>query len=137
MSLRALVLASALSAPLAACGYATINYQDAQGGVLVVADFDGSSMEKAREMMIAHCGVGKFRVTKKERVVVGAENYAHSNTDYGSRTDGTKDGVKTETGNKEVTTEDTTAVTRGGESTTAVSGTRDVTEARVTYECVP
>jgi hypothetical protein len=137
MSLRALVFASAMSAPLAACGYATINYQDANGGVLVVGDFDDSSMEKAREMMISHCGVGKFRVIKRERVVVGAENYSHAQTDYGSRTDGTKDEVKTDHGSTEVKTEDSTAVTTGGETTTAVSGTRDVTEARVTYECVP
>lgn len=137
MSRKRNLIALLASPMLGACGYATINYQDAQGGVLVVGDFDGSSMEDARELMISHCGVGKFRVIRKERVVVGSENYAHSQTDYGSRTDGTKDGVKVESGNTEVTKEDSTKVTQGGESTSAVSGTRDVTEARVTYECVP
>jgi hypothetical protein len=122
---------------LMGCGSAQIFSQDTKGGVISVAAFDDDSMDKAVVLMEQHCGKGHYRILARDSILVGSENYAQSNTNYGERTDKAKDGVAVSSGPVTATSEDSTKVTQGGSETTAVSGVRPVYDKRVTYECAP
>lgn len=138
MSVRMLLCGAVLATSgFAACGSAQIFSQDQHGGVISVASFDEASMDKAVVLMEQHCGKGHYQIVRRDTITVGQENYAETKTNYGERSDKAKDSQTVHTGNGSASSEDSTKVTRGGATTTAVSGTRPVTDQRVTYECVP
>ncbi|MCE9572749.1 MAG: hypothetical protein K8W52_06290 [Deltaproteobacteria bacterium] len=65
-------------------GSASIYYQDQHGGVLALHDNEGKAMKDAQSKMAAHCGPAGFQIVKRETVVVGRENYASSQRNYGA-----------------------------------------------------
>ena len=141
----------------AACitGNARVHYQDQAGGVLALNGDEGEAFKDARKKMDSHCGMGNHRIVKRETIKVGTENYSNSNTSYDERTDRARDedtvaaggsssqtvhhgnGSTTNTaaGAASSTREDETTYTQGDQNTSSVSGTRDVNEVRVHYQC--
>ncbi len=128
-------------------GSARIRSQNQTGGVMVLEGDEGKAMEDANKKMGIHCGPGNFRIVARDTVKVGSENYANSATDYDERTDSATDSDTIAAGSQrhgrngsdyvegQSTREDSSAVTQGGSSTSSVSGTRDVNEIRITYQC--
>lgn len=64
-------------------GSASIYYQDQKGGVLALHHNEERALRDAQKKMAAHCGAAGFQIVKRETVVVGRENYATTQRDYG------------------------------------------------------
>ena len=108
-------------------------------------------MQEAEKFMNAHCGSRGFSIVKRETVIVGQEQYSQTNYQDQAKTqantngeqtnekvgesvaspDGTASAEKSVSANQSQTK--TQSVAEGQENT--VSGVRDVTEHRMTYQC--
>ena len=136
---------------LTACAGASVFYQDAQGGILVVSGSEEGKMAAARERIEAHCGPQGYVITRRFTVVVGSESYSQTNYQDIATEDKTKvesaeaqaegETRQTRRGSKDrsrasessVSKEASSKVSTGEEVST--STTRDVTEHRVAYRC--
>ena len=134
-----------------ACSSARVLSQDMNGGVLVLSGSERGMMQEAEKVMSAHCGGRGFSIVKRETVIVGQEQYSQTNYQDQAKTQANTDGEqlnekvaetvagpdgaasaeKSVSANQSQT--ETQSVAEGQEST--VSGVRDVTEHRMTYQC--
>ena len=92
----------------ASCASAKVVHRDLQGGTLALHGHERKAYEKAHEKMAYHCN-GPYQIVEEGQVVVGEET-VHVDETYED--------------------EDGTIVHEGA------TQTRDVTEWRVTYECI-
>jgi len=120
---------------MAACGHATVFYQDRDGGVLILEGSENKAMQDAHAKMAAHCGTGGYEIVRREMVTVGTEAYAHQQTDYGEREQRATDTAARSDRRGFVAQQDEDSVRQGSAVTSEVSGVRDLRETRVTYEC--
>jgi len=134
-----------------ACSSARVLSQDAHGGVLVISGSEDGMMKEAQKLMNAHCGSRGFSIIRRDTVVVGQEQYSRTNYQDQANTKAQTDGEQVkETTGETVNTPDakssaeqsvsahqsqtkTQSAAEGQEST--VSGMRDLTEHRMTYQC--
>jgi|GEM_PF-2502677 len=79
---RALLSISITLSAVGCIGSAQVYYQDQNRGVLVLDGDEDKAVEDAHKRMAAHCGPGRYQVTKRETIVVGHESYARSATDH-------------------------------------------------------
>ena len=134
-----------------ACSSARVLSQDMNGGILVISGSEDGMMKEAEKLMNAHCRSRGFSIVKRETVIVGQEQYSQTNYQDQAKTKAETDGEQVqETTGETVATPDTQSkaeksvsahqsqtntrsVAEGEENT--VSGVRDVTEHRMTYQC--
>ncbi len=136
-------------------GSAQVHYQDEVGGVLTLKGAENKAMEHAHSQMAAHCGPGNYRITRKERVVVGQEQYQNTYGDYteqrvgrtdqqaASQSTSSTDVGRTRNGgyvdsrsqSSGVASSQSHEITDGSNSSTTVAGQREVREFRIHYGC--
>ncbi len=104
---------------LAGCWAQAIS-QDRFGGTLKIADTTSSSMDEAKEIIVAHCGVENWRIDGWEEVVVDYEEYERTDSVYDELEDEHPDG----------------AHDSGTMTTETRSGVEEVVEIHLYYTCL-